>query len=126
MTCKNLTSPNPELKIPLEGAPKQELPQQPGPFDFSAWIHQQEQRDEQRDYLMMDQHAAIFRSNQRIYHHIYDALLVSLTPDQFLQSCMWPRDRTIYSGGGGTYGGTNDDEERTTSVDDVMDDDADH
>ena len=77
---------------------------------------------------MMDQVAAVFRSNQGIYQHLYDVrmdpLCPMLTPDQFLQSCLWPGDRPVYFGGG-EHQGVAEDDERTTNVEgDVMDHDV--
>jgi hypothetical protein len=101
-------------------------------------LTQQEQRQEQRarrqeqkDTLLMDQQAAVFRSNQGTYQHLYDAHMdltyAMMTPAQYYQSCMWTGDRPVYSGGDGAFGGAVDDEERTASVHGVddMDDDGD-
>jgi len=125
----------PEPEVPQEDLPQHDIPQHPGAFDLSsisAMLAQQDQRQEQRarrqeqrDYLLMDQQAAVFRSNQGIYQHLYDARLdphyPMLTPGQFMQSCMWPGDRPVYSGGGGVFGGPVDDLERTASVHGVDD-----
>lgn len=126
-----------------------ELPQQeplqstePGSFDFSSfssYFAQQEQRDlrqeqryqmqEQRDHFLMDQNAALFRSHRGIYQSLYDArqnpAYQMLTPESFVESCMWPGDRPTFYGGGEHYGAAEDDE-RTASVHGVddMEDDA--
>jgi len=133
--------PEPEPEIPQEDLPQHDIPQHPGTFDFSslsAMLTQQDQRQEQRarrqeqrDYLIMDQQAAVFCSNHGIYQHLFIARLdphyPMMTPGQYMQSCMWPGDMPIYSRGGGAFGGPVDDDERTTSVHGVddMEDDAD-
>jgi hypothetical protein len=74
----------------------------------------------------MDQQAAIFRSNQGIYQHMYDARMDPqchmFTPEQYYRSCMWPGDWPVYSGGGSAFGGPNNDAERTAIL--HIDDDA--
>ena len=121
----------------------QQVPQQPvhqpsEAFDFStfsAWMHQQDQRairQKQRDNFIMDQNAALFRSQRGMHQTYYDARLHPLdpsymmTPAIFMEYCGWPGDRPTFIGGGEHSGVADDDEERTASADgdDVMDDDA--
>jgi hypothetical protein len=147
----------PEQDDPHQSMPQQDAPQQFDTFDFTsfqAYMAQYEQRaveraqaqqqqafqlaqaQEQRDIHMMSQMAAVFRSNQGIYSHLYDAhqdpRCFAFTPTQFTDSCMWPGDRPIYPGGGTEAGadhGDDDDSERTASFhpsDDMVDDDVAH
>jgi hypothetical protein len=121
--------PPPE-DFPEHDDPHQTMPppQQPDTFDFDslqAWMIQHEQRAHERamrqeikDNHMIDQQATIFRSNQGIYSHLYDAHMdprcFTYTPTQFYDSCMWPGDRPIYPEGGSAAGPAHT-QERTAS-----------
>lgn len=114
-----------------EDTQQQDIPHPPTSFEFSsfqAYMMQYEQRQEQRDHFIMDQNAALYRSHRGIYQSLYEARMdpayQMLSPETYMEACMWPGDRLIYPGGGSAPA----DAERTASVHsretEPMDDDA--